>query len=117
LNAYFMDYIDQLVLTGQINDVGSYTRTNIDRSYRTGIELEGGFRISDHFAVEGNATFNENRIRKYTEYTDAYDADFNYIGQEPKTFSGAPIAFSPALTSTLQFTYKPRKNLDFRLIG
>ncbi len=39
---YYMNYKDQLVLTGKINDVGAYTRTNIDDSYRTGIELQGG---------------------------------------------------------------------------
>jgi iron complex outermembrane receptor protein len=41
-NVYYMFYYNQLVLTGQINDVGSYTRVNIPHSYRLGIELQGG---------------------------------------------------------------------------
>ena len=40
-NGYYMIYDNQLVLTGQINDVGAYTRTNIDYSERMGLELEG----------------------------------------------------------------------------
>ncbi|MBK7569016.1 MAG: TonB-dependent receptor [Bacteroidetes bacterium] len=39
INAYYMYYRDQLILTGEINDVGAYTRTNVPESYRTGIEL------------------------------------------------------------------------------
>ena len=42
---YYMLYKDQLVLTGKINDVGAYTRTNIPKSYRAGIELQGGYHI------------------------------------------------------------------------
>ena len=40
-----MHYNDQLVLTGQINDVGDYTRTNVDKSHRAGIEFEAGYRF------------------------------------------------------------------------
>lgn len=116
-NFYFMDYIDQLVLTGQINDVGSYTRTNIDRSYRTGIELEGGIKISKKFELSGNATFSDNRIREYTEFTDAYDADFNYTGQLGVVYTNSTIAFSPALTSAIQLSYTPSRTTECRLIG
>ena len=42
---YYMNYKDQLVLTGKINDVGAYTRTNIPKSYRMGIELQGSYKI------------------------------------------------------------------------
>ena len=49
-NAYYMYYRDQLVLTGQINDVGDYTRTNVDKSYRAGIELEAGYRITKNLS-------------------------------------------------------------------
>jgi len=117
INLYYMDYVDQLVLTGQINDVGSYTRTNIDRSYRAGIELEAGWKISKKIGLSGNATLSDNRIREYTEYTDTYDGDFNYTGQEAVRYSDSPIAFSPALTSSVQFTFSPGRTTECRLIG
>jgi iron complex outermembrane receptor protein len=117
INVYYMDYIDQLVLTGQVNDVGSYTRTNIDKSYRTGIELEGGWKISKKISLSGNATFCDNRIREFTEFTDAYDADFNYIGQKGIAYTNSQIAFSPAITSTLQLSFTPSQTTECRLIG
>jgi iron complex outermembrane receptor protein len=117
VNFYYMDYIDQLVLTGQINDVGSYTRTNIDRSYRTGIELEGGWKISKQFSLSGNATISDNRIREYTEYTDAYDGDYNYVGQQGTTYTNSPIAFSPSITSAIQLSFAPSNATECRLIG
>lgn len=116
-NFYFMDYIDQLVLTGQINDVGSYTRTNIDRSYRTGIELEGSVKISKKIVLSGNATFSDNRILEYTEFTDAYDGDFNYLGQKGTTYTQSPIAFSPAVTSAIQLSFAPSTTTECRIIG
>jgi len=61
-NAYYMIYENQLVLTGQINDVGAYTRTNIDYSERMGIELEGIFNINNKLSWAANATFSENKI-------------------------------------------------------
>ena len=41
LNAYYMSYIDQLVLTGKLNDTGYPIRENVDNSHRAGIELDG----------------------------------------------------------------------------
>jgi iron complex outermembrane receptor protein len=52
--VYYMYYLNQLVLTGQINDVGSYTRTNIPHSYRLGIELQGGAVLNKWMNVSGN---------------------------------------------------------------
>jgi iron complex outermembrane receptor protein len=46
VNYYWMDYRNQLVLTGQVNDVGASVRTNVDKSYRMGLEMEGLLRIS-----------------------------------------------------------------------
>src|SRR5690606_38013079 len=48
-NFYYMNYKNQLVLTGELNDVGSPVRTNVDKSYRAGIELSGGYRFSEIF--------------------------------------------------------------------
>jgi len=71
--VYYMNYINQLVLTGQINDVGSYTRTNVPNSYRLGIELQASAQLSKCFNVVGNLTFSQNKIKSYTEYIDNYD--------------------------------------------
>ncbi len=65
---YYMSYKDQLVLTGKINDVGSYTRSNVPFSYRAGIELQGGVNCTNWFNLAANITFSQNRIQDFTEY-------------------------------------------------
>src|SRR5688572_6002646 len=47
VNYYLMNYKNQLVLTGTLNDVGAAVRTNVDKSYRMGVELEGLLKISN----------------------------------------------------------------------
>ena len=72
-NFYFMQYKDQLVLTGKINDVGAYTRTNIAASYRAGVELQTNFIITKKLNIAANVTMSENRVKDFTEYIDDYD--------------------------------------------
>ncbi|MFN8154538.1 MAG: TonB-dependent receptor [Bacteroidia bacterium] len=117
INFYYMDYYDQLVLNGKINDVGSYTRVNIDRSYRMGAELEAAWMVARKVTVKGNLTLSDNRITEFIEYTDAYDVDFNYIGQQTDTFRNTIIAFSPAITSALQLSYTPFTSTEISLIA
>lgn len=117
INFYYMNYFDQLVLTGQVNDVGSYTRTNIDRSYRTGVEIQAVVKLNKKFALGSNLTLSENRILSYSEFTDVYDSNYTYVGQEAISYANSPIAFSPAVTSTAQLIYTPSSNTECRLIG
>ncbi|MDZ7772352.1 MAG: TonB-dependent receptor [Balneolaceae bacterium] len=102
VNLYYMDYKDQLILTGEINDVGAYVRRNVPESYRAGIELQGGLRLLPGLEWSGNATLSRNRIERYTYYLDNYDTG----GQEADVYEDAPIAFSPSLVanSMLSFT-------------
>ena len=54
-----MNYKDQLVLTGKINDVGAYTRTNIPKSYRAGIELQGTYVAAKWVNIAANIAFSK----------------------------------------------------------
>lgn len=93
VNGYYMHYKDQLVLTGQINDVGAYTRTNVPLSYRAGVELIAAAKPFDWLALNANATFSQNKIKDFTEYLDDYDA-----GDQAAVYHGTTdIAFSPAV--------------------
>jgi len=66
-NFYDMNYKNQLVLTGALNDVGGSIRTNVDNSYRAGIELTGGYSFSDRFKWTGNFTYGQSKIKEYVE--------------------------------------------------
>lgn len=96
-NVYGMFYKDQLVPTGAINDVGEIVRENVPESYRIGLELQGGVSLTNHVSLSANATFSQNKIPEYTQYTDRYDASFNYLGQQETVYENTDIAFSPSV--------------------
>jgi iron complex outermembrane receptor protein len=108
-NVYYMNYKDQLVLTGKINDVGSYTRTNVDKSYRAGIEIEETWKLNNYFSSTGNITFSKNKIDNFTEYFDDYDNG----GQASIQHHNTDITLSPNLTANHNIIYKPNSNLIF----
>jgi iron complex outermembrane receptor protein len=103
VNFYYMQYKDQLVLTGKINDVGSYTRTNVPNSYRAGIEIEEAWQISKQLSSNGNITFSKNKIDQFTEYFDDYDNG----GQAAIQHKNTDITLSPNLTAAHSFNFKP----------
>ena len=112
-NFYYMSYKDQLVLTGKINDVGAYTRTNIPNSYRAGAELFGSAVFSKVLSVNGNITFSKNKVKNFTEYFDDYDNG----GQGSKFYKTADISFSPNIISSLSLNIIAAKNLQLTLTG
>ncbi|MFC5626801.1 TonB-dependent receptor [Algoriphagus winogradskyi] len=109
-NFYYMDYKDQLILTGQINDVGAYIRENVANSYRAGIELSGGYQISKALTVGGNLTLSQNKIKEFTEYVDDYSTE--EFQQEAFTYEDTDIAFSPNAIASAILEYKPIENLS-----
>ena len=108
-----MLYRNQLVLTGKVNDVGNYTRTNIPDSYRLGLELQGAVHPTDWFSAMGNLTLSQNKVLNYTEYIDDYDNG----GQQSFSYSKTDIAFSPAIIGGFTLNFYPVKNLELSLPG
>lgn len=115
-NAYWMNYTDQLVLTGRLNDVGEAIRENVAKSYRLGIELIGGFQLSKHFAWVGNLTLSSNKVEDYQEVVFDYENYQEITIQHKKT----DIAYSPSLigSSQLKFMNKGFEvNLNTKYVG
>lgn len=111
VTAYYMLYHDQLVLTGKINDVGAYTRSNISRSYRLGIELQGSIHPFTWFSADGNLALSRNKVFNYVEYDDNYDNG----GQVSHAYKTTDIAFSPTLVSAVTLNFTPVRNLTLSL--
>lgn len=109
--AYYMLYKDQLVLTGRINDVGAYTRTNIRDSYRLGFELQGSARVTGFLNASANLTLSRNKINNYTEYVDDYDNG----GQKSYFYKHPDIAFSPAVVGAASLDFLPLPDLTISL--
>lgn len=121
-NLYHMAYRDQLALNGQINDVGAYTRINIDRSYRLGIELVGGAELAPGLRLDGNATFSRNKVQSFTEFVDVYDADFEWTGQQAVEHENTDLSFSPSIIAGGELSYEmlrgnPTHDMDVTLLS
>jgi iron complex outermembrane receptor protein len=106
-NLYYMSYKDQLILTGKINDVGAYTRTNVAESYRAGIEIQAAIKPAYWISFNANATYSQNKILDFTEYQDDYDAG----GQTTITHGTTDIAFSPNMIAGGGVTFSPLRNM------
>jgi len=107
-----MHYEDQLVLTGKINDVGAYTRTNIPKSYRAGLELVAAAKINSWLNVAGNFSVSKNKVKDFTEYIDDYDNG----GQQINQYTSTDIAFSPNMVGGATINFIPLKNAELSLI-
>ena len=68
-----MNYKDQLINTGMVNDVGSYTRVNVDNSYRAGVEISAIYKVIKSLSLNGSVAVSQNKIASFTEYIDNYD--------------------------------------------
>ena len=113
ITGYYMHYKDQLVLTGKINDVGAYTRTNIPKSYRAGVELVASAAIASWLKAAGNFAISKNKVIDFTEYVDDYDNG----GQQTKQYSSTDIAFSPNMVGGATISFIPIKNAELSLIS
>ena len=105
-NLYFMDYDNQLVLTGEYNDVGAYKTKNVKDSYRMGAELTAGVKITDWLRWDGNLVVSRNKILNYHQYIDLYDDqdNWNWVGQD-SVVGTTTIAFSPTITAASLFSF------------
>jgi iron complex outermembrane recepter protein len=110
---FYMRYRDQLILTGKINDVGAYTRINIPESYRAGIELQAGARLTDWLGASGNLAFSTNKVKNFAEFIDDYDNG----GQKMNFYGTSDIAYSPAIVGAATIEIKPLKNLELGLVS
>lgn len=113
VNAFNMDYKDQLVLSGKVNDVGAYTRVNVDKSYRRGVEFEFAYKPIQLITLSGNITLSQNKIAEFKEYTDDYDNG----GQVESVYKNTDISFSPNTISSACLAFHPAKGLEIALIN
>ncbi|SDG64628.1 TonB-dependent receptor [Chitinophaga filiformis] len=112
-NAYYMNYKNQLVQTGQLNDVGAYTRTNIPKSYRAGVELQASTRLGHLFTLSANAALSRNKVKDFRNFVDNYNTGL----QDTATYNNSNIAFSPSFVGGYTLTAKPIRNLEISLLG
>ena len=102
-NLYYMNYENQLVLNGQINNVGEFIRVNSGQSYRMGIELGALAQISEKVNLSGNLTLSKNENKSFK----------NETSEGIEILGDTPISFSPNFIGNLSMNYIPNKKLSF----
>jgi iron complex outermembrane recepter protein len=118
INVYSMEYKNQIVPTGEYNDVGAYIRSNVDVSYRRGIELTAGVRPMNKLEWRFNATLSQNKIVQFDEYIDNWDT----WEQDVVTHKNTDIAFSPNIIAGSELIFTPisdlkKGNLELAIIS
>ena len=111
VNAYYMLYQNQLILTGEINDVGAPIMTNVDNSYRAGLELMAGMKLTEKLKWDVNLTFSKNKIKNFSEFVDDWDNG----GQIENKLGTTDLAFSPDLIANSQLSWMAAKGLNISL--
>ncbi len=119
-NLYYMQYKDQLVLTGDINNVGNPIMNNVPESYRAGIEIAAAVKISKKLRFDANMTLSQNKIKDFTEYVDNWDywSDPEHQPlQISKNLGETDISFSPNIISGAALTFMPIKDFSIAWIA
>lgn len=106
-NAYYMLYNEQLVLSGQLDDVGNPIRTNSGKSYRLGLELEAIIPVTSKLTLQPNVTLSTN---KNSETIIDFDGELQDLGK-------TDISFSPSLVAANAIVFQPVKNLQMSLLS
>ena len=107
LNSYFMQYNEQLVLTGALDDVGTPIRENTGSSYRIGIEADLNIKLSDFFTVNSNMTLSSNKNKQILSRKNGKIFDFGKTN----------ISFSPELMTSSSIIFSPKDNFTLSILS
>jgi len=105
-NVYYMNYKNQLVLTGALNDVGAPLRENVGDSYRLGLEVDANIALGDKFRWSPNVTLSTNKNK---DFVFERDGALQELGD-------TNIAFSPNFVLGNMFAYIPLENFQISVL-
>ncbi len=106
-NLYYMNYKDQLVLTGELNDVGAPLRANVGNSYRFGLEIDANIAFGDKFTLSPNLALSSNKNKDFVFQRDGVVQDLGDTN----------IAFSPDIIIGNRFSYMPFEELQISVLS
>jgi iron complex outermembrane receptor protein len=106
-NLYFMDYSDQLVKTGELDEVGNEVHANVPESYRAGIEVDASLKITSALTISPNIAFSNNKIKDYTILT----------ANGLTNFGTTNISFSPNVVGALLASYNITRDFQIGILS
>ena len=113
-NLYLMEYNNQLITTGEVNDVGAYIRENVKKSRRFGVEFTSVLNTKD-FYVNSSLSLSRNLVYNFNETLYDYGADFSQYNIIENKYVITDLAFSPGVLLNNHFEWKANKFLSFIL--
>lgn len=113
INAFYMLYNNQLVLTGALNEVGAQLRSNVKDSYRAGIEFDGRLRINRQLTWVTTAAVSTNKVKYFNEFLVNYDNNTTVDYQYKKT----DIAFSPNVVGSSEISFRPLNGVEIAFVS
>ena len=113
INAFYMLYRNQLVLTGALDDVGEAIRTNVPDSYRAGVEADGRFLITKQLSWALTATYSTNKVKNFQQYLYNWDTG----NMDETQYSKTDLAYSPNFIGSSTISYRPIKNAEIAFIS
>ena len=102
-NIYYMAYKDQLILTGNLDAVGNPIRSNSEKSYRLGLEIDATITLSKQLSIRPNLTLSENK-----------NVDLNVEGVN---YGNKNIAYAPNVVAGNIFIYQPNNKLQLSIMS
>lgn len=117
VNLYYMDYKNQLVPTGELSQDGYPIMTNVDKSYRAGVELSLGIRAFSFLKWDAKLTLSRNKIRDFVEYYVDYDSDSWEGTASSRELGNVDIAYSPSVISSSDLAFQLTKSMELHLIS
>jgi len=106
-NIYYMEYKDQLVLTGAIDDTGDFIRATSGKSYRLGLEIDGKIKLNNQFSWQPNIAISSN---KNIDFVTSWNGNLENLGT-------TNISFSPNIVAGNSFTYAPNTKMYISLLS
>ncbi len=106
-NLYLMDYHNQLVLTGGIDDTGAYIRQNSGNSYRLGLEIDAAIRLSEKWSLRPNISLSRN---KNVDFVSTWNGEL-------VNFGDTEISYSPGIVAANIIEYRPLEDLEIKFLS
>ena len=106
-NVYWMEYKDQLVLTGALDAVGAPIRQNVGKSRRIGLEVEAQCQFLDQFIWKPNFALSSNK-----------NLDF-YFKRDGvlEALDNTNLSFSPNFIAANAFVFAPTTSFQLGLLS
>ena len=106
-NLYYMYYKNQLVLTGELDDVGSPIRATSGRSYRLGLEIDANIQYCKSYSMSTNIALSSNKNKNFNSSIDGQLMDLGNTN----------ISFSPDLVIGNAFNFYPTENFQLSFLS